>query len=93
MKPAFRDPLTNRKCLIPADGFHEWQRRGKAKQFIAHQRCNNSRAAFRGSPHLLLVVNLIVNCASSRHRVASIQYGDCYRDGDPSTEIGFRGNY
>jgi putative SOS response-associated peptidase YedK len=31
-KPAFRDVLKSRRCLIPADGLYEWQRTGKVKQ-------------------------------------------------------------
>ena len=30
-KPAFRDSFTSRRCLIPADGFYEWQKRAKGK--------------------------------------------------------------
>jgi putative SOS response-associated peptidase YedK len=31
-KPAFREAFKARRCLIPADGYYEWQTRGKLKQ-------------------------------------------------------------
>lgn len=30
-KPAFRDSFRYRRCLIPADGFYEWQQTGRGK--------------------------------------------------------------
>ncbi len=31
-KPAFRTAFRRRRCLIPADGFYEWQKAGRTKQ-------------------------------------------------------------
>jgi putative SOS response-associated peptidase YedK len=30
--PAFRESILKRRCLIPADGFYEWQKMGSVKQ-------------------------------------------------------------
>ncbi len=32
MKPAFRRPLRERRCLIPTDGFYEWEAQGQRKR-------------------------------------------------------------
>jgi putative SOS response-associated peptidase YedK len=31
-KPSFKEAFERRRCLIPADGFYEWEKLGKAKQ-------------------------------------------------------------
>jgi putative SOS response-associated peptidase YedK len=46
--PAFRDALRSRRCLIPADGFYEWQRNGKVKQPYCFEVNNGELFAFAG---------------------------------------------
>lgn len=43
-RPAFRAAFRRRRCLIPADGFYEWQRLGDRKQ--PHYACRADRAPF-----------------------------------------------
>jgi putative SOS response-associated peptidase YedK len=47
-KPAFRDAVKSRRCLIPADGFYEWQRVGKIKQPYCFEVGNAAMFAFAG---------------------------------------------
>jgi putative SOS response-associated peptidase YedK len=48
IKPAFRDALRLRRCLVPTDGFYEWQRRGSAKQPFCFEVGNGGLFAFAG---------------------------------------------
>ncbi|HLM80837.1 MAG TPA: SOS response-associated peptidase [Terriglobales bacterium] len=47
-KPAFRDALKSRTCLIPADGFYEWARTGKARQPYCFEVNEGKLFAFAG---------------------------------------------
>ena len=47
-KPAFRDALRFRRCLIPADGFYEWSRMAKAKQPYCFEVNEGELFAFAG---------------------------------------------
>jgi putative SOS response-associated peptidase YedK len=47
-KPAFRDALKSRRCLIPADGFYEWKRDGKSKQPFCFEINQGQLFAFAG---------------------------------------------
>jgi putative SOS response-associated peptidase YedK len=47
-KPAFRDALKSRRCLIPADAFYEWSQTGKAKQPYCFEVNEGELFAFSG---------------------------------------------
>ena len=46
--PSFRDPFKSQRCLIPADGFYEWQRNGKTKQPYCFEVNDGELFAFAG---------------------------------------------
>jgi putative SOS response-associated peptidase YedK len=47
-KPAFRDALKSRRCLVPADAFYEWKRTGKMKQPFCFEVRDGELFAFAG---------------------------------------------
>jgi putative SOS response-associated peptidase YedK len=47
-KPAFRTAIERRRCIVPADGFYEWERLGSRKQpMYIHDR-SGAPLAFAG---------------------------------------------
>lgn len=47
-KSAFRSSLAKRRCLLPADGWYEWRRDGRAKQPFFMTRGDGASLAFAG---------------------------------------------
>jgi len=47
-KPAFRDPMKFRRCLVLADAFYEWRRTGTAKQAFCFEVNEGEMFAFAG---------------------------------------------
>jgi putative SOS response-associated peptidase YedK len=66
-KPAFRDPLKYRRCLIPADAFYEWKRSGTSKQPYCFEVKEGALFAFAGlwDGSTLFDVQPAARCSSS----------------------------
>jgi putative SOS response-associated peptidase YedK len=47
-KPAFREAVKSRRCLIPTDGFFEWRKEGSLKQPYLFRPVDGAPVAFAG---------------------------------------------
>ena len=64
-KPAFREALKRRRCLIPADAFYEWQRLDpKTKRPFAFALASGEPYAVQRRPHPLAPLSALRRSAS-----------------------------
>ncbi|MGH3786188.1 MAG: SOS response-associated peptidase [Pseudonocardiaceae bacterium] len=52
-KPAFRDAVARRRCLLPADGWYEWQAAGRAGNSATAGRAGNRASGDRKQPYFI----------------------------------------
>ncbi|HXR96665.1 MAG TPA: SOS response-associated peptidase [Terriglobales bacterium] len=78
LKPSFREAFRQRRCLIPADGFYEWQPAGKRKQPWFISLVNQEVFAFAGlweawrAPDGTLTPTCAIITTTPNERLASI---------------------
>ena len=76
--PSFREPFKSQRCLIPADGFYEWQRNGKTKQPYCFEVNDSELFAFAGlwdswtNPHGELIESCTVLTTTPNSLLADI---------------------
>src|SRR6186713_1972542 len=50
-KPAFKNAIKRRRCLVPADGYYEWQdASGRKRPFFIHRRAGQRRSRRAAPP-------------------------------------------
>src|SRR5678810_1055298 len=73
-KPAFRYPMRRRRCLMPADGFYEWQTEGGLKRPYCVRPKDRGAIAFAGLWETWIGPNLSLIHISEPTRQAEISY-------------------
>ena len=78
-KPSFKQLVTRRLCLVPADGFYVWPREGKRKVPMWIHLKNRKPFAFRGALGLFSIraayrdnIRLTLACSRPRYRATSL---------------------